>query len=145
MSAGSGSNSGGDLPAVAIAAVTLLILSVVASVVYLTAIGKPVTDIFLILSSLIAPTIASLVAVRKLNDVGKKVDGKIDNLVTDKSNLEQQIVASGQTPITAHVSYDPSSTNPNLFPVGSDAEAVSHPPTNPIPAQDLIRRHASGG
>jgi hypothetical protein len=131
----------GDIPASIVVAVTVLILAVLASVVYLSATGKDVSTVILVLSSLIAPTIASFVAIRKLTDVAGKVDGKVDNLITDKSHLEQQLVASGQTPVTAKISFDPSSTGP-IPRVSTDTApaAAVQPPPGRILASDLINR-----
>jgi hypothetical protein len=126
-----------------VAAVTVLIVAALAAVVYLSATGKDVQPVILILSSLIAPTIASFVAIRKLSDVAGKVDGKVDNLITDKSHLEQQVVAAGMTPVTARVSFDPVSTGPiPKIRAGTDTEEMEIPPlhTGQIPAADLIRR-----
>ncbi len=106
------SDGRGDIPSSVVAAVTVLLLGVLAAVVYLTATGKDVTNVFLVLTSVIAPTIASFVAVRKLSDVQHKVDGKIDNLITDKSNLETQVAQAGLLPVTARVSFDPETTGP---------------------------------
>lgn len=119
-----------------VAAVTVLILGVLASVVYLTVEGKDVSTVLLVLSSLIAPTIASFVAIRRLGSVQhtvtsveNKVGDKIDNLITDKSNLEQQAVGAGLIPVTARVSFDPETTGP-LPRIGTDtapAPAVQPP------------------
>jgi hypothetical protein len=147
-----------DLPASVVVAVTVLLIAVLAAIVYLTATGKPVTNVLLVLSSFIAPTIASFVAVHKLTNVQSnlsdvrsdvsnvksdvsavsgKVDSKIDNLIHDKSNLEQQVVANGITPVTATVSFDPESTGPmpRLRPSGE--QPIAYPETQPagVPAQ----------
>jgi hypothetical protein len=128
--------SSGKIPTAALVAVTVLLLAVLAAIVFLTAIGKDISSVLLLLSSLIAPTIASIVAVGKLSDVQHKVGEKVSNLITDKSNLEQQLTAAGYTPVTAKVSFDPDSTSPNIPRIGSD--------TAPISAAELIRRHSSG-
>lgn len=140
-----------DLPASVVVAVTVLLVAVLTAIVYLTATGKPVTNVLLVLSSFIAPTIASFVAVHKLtnvqsnlttvksdvSEVSHKVDNKIDNLIHDKSNLEQQVVANGITPVTATVSFDPDSTGPMPRVLPSGEQPVTYPETMPagVPAQ----------
>jgi hypothetical protein len=119
----------------------VLIVAVLAAVVFLSATGKDVSTVLLVLSSLIAPTIASFVAIRKLSDVAGKVNGKVDNLITDKSHLEQQLVAAGQTPVTAKIAFDPESTGP-IARVATDtapAAAVVAPPGRVL-ASDIINR-----
>lgn len=137
------SGSGGSIPAVAVAAVTLVTLGVLAAVVILTLNGKPIDSVVLVLGAVVAPTVTSLLAFPKLThvqnglaDVQGKVDGKIDNLITDKSNLETQIAQQGIMPITSKVSYDPVTTGP----INMDLV----PPTMPqrvVQPQPAPRRH----
>jgi hypothetical protein len=135
-----GGGHGGDIPGSIVTAVTVLIVAVLAAVTYLSATGKDVSTVILILSSLIAPTIASFIAIRKLSDVQGKVDGKVDNLITDKSHLEQQVVAAGMTPVTAKLSFDPETTGPIQRVTTDTAPAPAVPPAGRILASDLINR-----
>jgi hypothetical protein len=153
----------GDVPVSIVVAVTILLVAVIGAVVYLSSVGKDVSSLLVVLGSLVAPTVASLVAVRKLTavqhnvadvqsnvadvrsnvaDVQSKVDGKVDNLITDKSHLEQQVVAAGLTPITAKVSFDPETTGP-FQRITTDTEPAGIPATVQAPrilAADLLAR-----
>jgi hypothetical protein len=137
----------GDVPVSIVVAVTILLVAVIGAVVYLSSVGKDVSSLLVVLGSLVAPTVASLVAVRKLtavqhNVVQSKVDGKVDNLITDKSHLEQQVVAAGLTPITAKVSFDPETTGP-FQRITTDTEPAGIPATVQAPrilAADLLAR-----
>jgi len=133
-----------------VVAVTVLILGALAAVVYLTAVGRDVSPVLLVLSSLIAPTIASFVAIRRLGAVKQEVSGlahksdaRIDNLITDKSNLEQQAVAAGLIPVTAKVSWDPESTGP-LPRVSTDTAPAPAVRPDRITASEIIKREGFG-
>jgi hypothetical protein len=103
----------GDLPTSVVVAVTLLLMAVVAAVTVLTLMGKPVSNLLVLVGTIVVPTVTALLAVRnsrKVANLTSKVDGKIDNLITDKSNLETQVTAAGLIPITSKVSWDPDSS-----------------------------------
>jgi hypothetical protein len=146
VTAPAGGGGHGEIPVSIVASVTVMMLAVLAAVVYLTATGKDVSTVILVLSSLIAPTVASFIAIRRLSvvstgltDVSKKVDGKVDNLITDKSNLEQQVVAAGMTPVTAKVSFDPDSTTP-FERIRTDTAPAPAVPPGRVLASDVINR-----
>jgi hypothetical protein len=151
-----------DIPVSVVVAVTVLILAVLAAIVYLSATGKDVSTVLIVLSSLIAPTIASFVAIHRLGTVQSHVSGveskvgeKIDNLITDKSNLEQQAVAAGLVPVTATVSFDPESTGPMpIIDTGTLRQSeADYPATQPVPvvrpgritAAEIIEREGHHG
>ena len=118
----------GEVPAVVVVSVALIVVAIVAGVVVLSIYDKSVTALLTVLGFL-SPTIVALLAVRtqrKVDDVRSKVNGKLDNLITDKANLEYQVTAAGLTPVTATVSFDPeSNTNP-------DIPVITDPRTNPV-------------
>lgn len=100
-------NGSGELPPIVIVCVSLIAAIAIGGVVYLTAIGRPVDNVIVLVGALVTPTIASLMAVRrhrvnsvKLDDIRDKVDGKIDNLIYDKSVLENQVSQLGAEPLT---------------------------------------------
>lgn len=107
MTESTGTPNGGELPPSIIACVTLIALAAIGGVIYLTAIGRPVDNVIILVGALITPTIASLMAVRrqrvnsaKLDDIRSKVNGKLDNLITDKAVLENQVAKLGAEPLT---------------------------------------------
>jgi uncharacterized sodium:solute symporter family permease YidK len=119
------SNSGGtgDIPNIVIAGIVLIALAAIGGVVYLTAIGRPVDNVIILIGALLTPTIASLLAVRhgsanskKLDAIKDQVDGKIDNLISDKSKLEHQVTALGQEPITLPRGFHPLSNPTDTVP-----------------------------
>lgn len=142
---GSG-DSGGDLPAAIVVCATCIILAIIAGVVYLIHSGKPIDGFITIVAAVALPSITTLLAVRnsrkvsgvaaQAQDIQNKVDGKIDNLITDKSNLEQQVALRGEIPVTARVSFDPDSTGP-LARITTD--------TAPLSAVNAAGKHSPKG
>jgi hypothetical protein len=146
-------DSGGDVPAVVVVSVAVIIVTVIAGVTVLLYNGRDVQPLLSIMAVL-SPFIIALLAVRQSHraekritnvqesvaDVRQKVDGKIDNLITDKTNLEHQVSVAGLTPITATVSFDPESTGEHPI-VGSDLPETE-PPTNPYHVSEVLRRLA---
>jgi hypothetical protein len=142
----------GELPSVVVVGVTVVLVAVVASVSWLTYVGKPVQNLIVVLGTIVVPAVTALLAVRNsrqitksredLRDVQQKVDGKIDNLITDKSNLETQVASAGIVPVTSKVSWDPESTNPLMPKITPEQTREGYPPTQDmrIPARDLLKR-----
>lgn len=138
-------NNGGDVPAVVVVSVAIIVVAAIGGVTFLVYAGRDTTAIVSILAVL-SPFIVALLAVRnsrKIDDVRRKVDGKIDNLITDKANLEHQVSVAGLTPITATVSYDPDSTGPIQTVAGDVDIPETTPPTNPYHVADLLHRLAA--
>jgi len=107
MTHSTGTPNSGDLPVPVIVAVAVIAVTAIGGVVYLTAIGRPVDNIIVIVGALITPTIASLMSVRqhrknsqKLDDIKDTVEGKVDNLISDKALLENQVSRLGAEPVT---------------------------------------------
>jgi hypothetical protein len=144
-------NNGGDVPAVVVVSVAVIIVALITGITALTYAGKNPTPL-VTAAGVLSPFIIALLAVRnshraeqkiavvqnRMEDVGSKVDGKIDGLITDKANLEHQVSVAGLTPITATVSFDPESTGPHPI-VGSPLPETD-PPTNPYHVGELLRR-----
>lgn len=106
----SNGGSGSSLTTAALIGAVVMVCSMVAAVVVLTIAGKPVDNIYLILGSLVLPTLTTIMASRKIDnqhaqiaDVAVKVNGKMDSLITDKANLEDQVRTLGATPITVQI------------------------------------------
>jgi hypothetical protein len=100
-------DNNGEVPTVIIACVTVIAVIAISGVVYLTAVGRPVDNVIVLIGALVTPTIASLMAVRqhrvnseKLNDIKTKVDDKFDSLISDKAVLENQVAKLGAEPLT---------------------------------------------
>lgn len=107
MSTPSTSNTG-ETSTVAIVTSAMLLVLVLISIVFLTAIGKPVDNVLYFVGAAVTPTVAALLAIRKFNenrvvlqDVAHKVDSKIDTLMNDRSALEGQVRSAGLDPVTA--------------------------------------------
>lgn len=161
-----GDDRGGDVPAVVVVSVALIIVATITGVTFLAYAGKNTTPLLSVLAVL-SPFIIALLAVRNARkidnvrrdvaDVRGKVNGKIDNLITDKSNLEYQVSAAGLTPVTATISFDPETTNPNMqlitdpktnpsMPkVHAGTPPVKGPATNPYSVAETLRRAQSEG
>jgi len=92
--------AGGEIPTVVIVFVGFLTTLLIVSVTVLTVLDKPVDNVLIIVGAFIAPTVGSLLATRKLSQVAKQVNGKMDNLITDKAILENQVTALGDIPAT---------------------------------------------
>jgi len=138
-----GSGSGGELPAAIVACVTVIVVAIIGGVVFLTYQGKSLEGFLTVMAAVVIPSVTALLAIRssrQVSDVQSKVDGKIDNLITDKSNLEQQIALHGIMPVTAKVSYDPDTTGPipRISTDTSPMPAAKHaaPPTGEVRAQN---------
>lgn len=102
--------SGSNLTTAALIGAVVMVCCMVAAVVILTIAGKPVDNIYLILGSLVLPTLTTIMASRKIDnqhsqiaDVADKVNGKMDNLISDKANLEDQVRVLGAIPITVQI------------------------------------------
>lgn len=129
-------NGGGDVPSVVVASVALIAIAAIGAVTFLVWQEKDVTGLLTIMGVL-SPFIIALLAVRnshrtdvQIAQVRRQVDGKIDNLVQDKTNLEHQVSVAGLTPVTATVSFDPDSTGP-FHPISDSDLPETNPPTNP--------------
>jgi hypothetical protein len=137
-------DNGGDVPAVVVVSVAAIIVVALAGITVLTYSGKNATPLVTAIGVL-SPFILALLAVRnahraerQIAQVKQQVDGKVDNLIQDKANLEHQVSVAGLTPITATVSFDPESTGEHPI-VGSDLPETE-PPTNPYHVGELLRR-----
>lgn len=123
MTHSTGSPDSGNIPNIVIAGIVFIALAAIGGVVYLTAIGRPVDNVIILVGALLTPTIASLLAVRhgsanskKLDAIREQVDGKIDNLISDKSKLEHQVTALGMEPITLPRGFHPLSNPTDTVP-----------------------------
>jgi hypothetical protein len=128
-------NSGVGFPTAVIVSVTTLLIAILGGVVFLIYQNKPIEGYLTVMASVVVPTLTVILTVhtsQKVGDVQAKVDGKIDNLITDKSNLEQQVAASGMVPVTAKVAFDPDSNTGPIPRISSD--------TMP---QSVVGRHSS--
>lgn len=139
-------NNDGDVPVVVVVSVAVIIVVLISGITVLAYIGKPTTPL-VAATGVLSPFIIALLAVRnshraerRIADVQGKVNGKLDNLITDKTNLEHQVSVAGLTPITATVSFDPESTGEHPI-VGTDLPETN-PPTNPYHVGDVLRRLA---
>lgn len=129
------SNSLGTSVIVAICVLTGLVL---VGVIVLTIIGKPIDNVLTISAAIVTPTLAALLAAKKmgdalpvLHDVSVKVNGRLDNALSTINALEAQVVASGGTPVTT-----PTITAP--FPVVAPRHSAENPPPSvPVPAQEV--------
>ncbi len=99
--------SSGELPTSIIVAVSFVTVVFIGAVTMLILLDKPVDNLMLVVGAYLAPTITSLLASKKLGtnskilgDVKEKVDGTVDNLITDRFLLEQQVNELGDTPVT---------------------------------------------
>lgn len=97
----------GEIPTVIIVCVTAIAVAGISAVVYLTAIGRPVDNLLVLIGALITPTIASLMAVRrhavnsrKLDEIKSQVNGQLSTLIDEKSALEHQVSKLGAEPVT---------------------------------------------
>lgn len=129
--------SGNGLGTVAIIAVCALSGLVLAGAVVLTVLGRPIDNVMTITVAVIAPTIAALLAAKKvgdalpvLHDVSLKVNGRLDNALNTISALEAQVHAQGGTPVTT-----PTITAPN--PVVTPRHSAENPPA-PVPVPALV-------
>lgn len=128
----------GELPATVVAAVTTLVVAVVVGVVVLQLNNKPIDGFLTVMAAVVIPSITTLLAIRNSRGIAKvaqRVDGKIDNLITDKSNLEAQVANAGLTPITLKASFDPES---NTAPM----RKITGNMTNPMPRVDPGGKHS---
>jgi hypothetical protein len=92
--------TGGEIPTLVIVMVGFLITVLITAVTVLTVLEKPVDNVLVIVGAFIAPTVTSLLATRRISALDKKVDKKLDNLITDKAELENQVAGLGDIPIT---------------------------------------------
>lgn len=90
-----------------IVAIVSLVSLVLGAVVVLTALGRPVDNVLVIIGAVVAPTVAALLGYAKLEsssavlkDVSVKVNGRLDALLSDKSLLEDQVRSVGHVPVT---------------------------------------------
>lgn len=105
---GQGSNGGsGSLTTAALIGAVATVGIMVAGIVCLTVMGKPVDNLFLILGSLVIPVVTALLTSRKLDtqntqltDVATKVNGKMSALIAAKGLLEDQVRSLGGSPVT---------------------------------------------
>jgi hypothetical protein len=144
-------DNGGDVPAVVVVSVAVIIVALIGGITALTYAGKNSTPL-VTAAGVLSPFIIALLAVRNSHraerhiaevqhnvaDVREKVNGKLDGLILDKTNLEHQVSVAGLTPVTATVSFDPESTGDHPI-VGSDLPETE-PPTNPYHVGELLRR-----
>lgn len=108
---GQGPNgSSGSLSTAALVGAVATVAIMVAAITVLTVMGKPVDNLFLILGSLVLPTLGTVLATRRLDaqnttltQVATHVNGKMDNLITDKANLEDQVRSLGATPVSVQI------------------------------------------
>jgi hypothetical protein len=96
----SGHATGGEIPTLVIVMVGVLIAILIAAVTVLTILDKPVDNVLVIVGAFIAPTVTSLLASRRISVLNNKVDQKLDNLITDKAELENQVAGLGDIPVT---------------------------------------------
>ena len=92
--------AGGEIPTIVIVFVGFLTVVLIAAVTILTIYDKPVDNVLVIVGAFIAPTVASLLAIRKLDKVAKGSQSQVDHLITDKAILENQVAALGDVPAT---------------------------------------------
>jgi hypothetical protein len=144
-------DDGGEVPAVVVVSVAVIIVALISGITVLTYTGKNTAPL-LTAVGVLSPFIIALLAVRnshraerritdvqyRVEDVRNKVDGKIDNLIADKTNLEHQVSVAGLTPVTATVSFDPESTGDH--PIVGSPLPETEPPTNPYHVGEVLRR-----
>lgn len=92
--------AGGEIPTLIIVSVVIMTTILISAVTVLTILDKPVDNVLVIVGAFIAPTVTSLLASRKLDKVARQVNGKMDNLITDKAVLEHQVSSLGIAPAT---------------------------------------------
>lgn len=104
------SGSGGSITTAALIGAVVMVCVIVVAIVVLTITGKPIDNVYLILGALVMPTLATILTSRKIDsqhaaiaDVAVKVNGKMDSLISDKANLEDQVRLLGATPITVQI------------------------------------------
>lgn len=97
----------GPIATSAVVAVCSLLCLVICAVVGLTLAGRPIDNVVYLITGLLAPTIGTLLASKRLDDqskqlnlVTKQVNGKMDNLISDKAELESQVHRLGGIPDT---------------------------------------------
>lgn len=127
----------GRLSTTVVAAVCALSGLVLVGIVVLTALGRPVDNVLSIATAVIVPTIGTLLAAKKLDDitpvvhdVSLKVNGRLDNALNTISALEAQVIASGGTPVTTPTIVAPS-------PVVLPRHSAENPPA-PVPATSEV-------
>ena len=108
--------SGNGNPTAVVAACVLSGL-VIAAVVTLMVLGKPIDTLMTIVGTLVVPTIIALLGVKKLSDfqpvihdIALKVNGRLDSALTTIKALESQVLAAGGTPVTTPTIVAPSPT-----------------------------------
>lgn len=136
------SESGAPLTTSAVVSVTALVALVLGAITVLTVLGKPVDNVLIILTAVIAPTVGTILASRKLDnaksilhDVSVKVNGRLDGALSTIAALEAQVRAAGGTPVTTPVVSAPS---PVTFP------APRHSAENP-PSVDTTSQEVNNG
>lgn len=99
--------AGGEIPTAIVIAVSLVTIAFIGACTALIAFDKPVDNLMLIVGAYLAPTVTTLLASRKFRDntrtlasVEQKVDHTVNNLITDKAILEQQVTYLGDIPAT---------------------------------------------
>lgn len=104
---GTPDTNGVPLSTATIVSVCVLVALVLGGVVTLTLFNRPVDTVLILVASIIAPTIAALLASKKLDsaksilhDVSIKVNGRLDGALNAIAALEDQVRATGETPVT---------------------------------------------
>lgn len=93
-------DTGAQISNTAVIAVCALVSLVLTAVVILTVFDKPVDNVLIICGTLIAPTVGTFLAARKLDknnavlkDVSVKVNGRLDALLEAKARNEAEITS----------------------------------------------------
>lgn len=104
---GTPSKPAGELTNVVVLAVVALTIVMVAAVVVLEAIGRPVTNLLVIVTAILGTVIPQMLNSRKIEknsvrlaDVHTKVNGRLDGVLADREALEDQLRAQGLIPVT---------------------------------------------
>lgn len=99
--------SNAPLTTASIVSASVLVGLVLSAIVVLTLFNRPIDNVLIIMSAVIAPTIGTILAARKLDtaksilhDVSIKVNGRLDGALNTISALEQQVIGAGQIPVT---------------------------------------------
>ena len=93
-------SNGGELSTSTVVAVCCLIALVLGAVTVLVVLGKPLDDLITIVGVIVAPTVGTLLAARKLDkansvlkDVRVKVNGRLDALLAENAELKAEKAA----------------------------------------------------
>lgn len=101
-------DNGGALTTAAVVSACALVALVLAGVTVLTLLNRPVDNVLILVGSVVVPTVAALLATRKLDnaksilhDVSVKVNGRLDGALSAIAALEEQVRQAGHTPVTS--------------------------------------------